>query len=65
MVVSQFYRKAKNGEIKRNINRNLENPVYKEAIEKAKFKGSLKANLMHFALKHRCFALIKLYSLIR
>ena len=65
VVVSQFYRKAKNGEIKRNINRNLENPVYKEAIEKAKFKGSLKANLMHFALKHRCFALIKLDRLIR
>lgn len=65
VVVSQFYRKEKSGIIKKDIKENLKNPIYKEAIRKAKFKHSIKASLMHYALRHRCFILMKLYSRVK
>lgn len=65
VVVSQFNREEKYSEIRKDINLNLQNPIYAEAIEKAKFRGSLKAKLMHYALKHRRYKIIKIYHDIK
>lgn len=63
VVVSQFYRKEGYQAIVRDIKKNLQNPIYSECIEKAKFK-SLKGRLAAAALRHGEYGLIKLYSQI-
>ncbi len=65
VVVSQFNGNGNNKKIKKDIEIHLQNPIYRDALERAKFKGSLKARWMHFALKHRCWLLIRLYARLR
>ena len=62
VVVSQFNRKDKYNIITKDINRHLEENIYREAIRKCKFKGSLKAEIMEIVLKKRIFFPIYVYS---
>lgn len=58
--VSQFY--LKNNKLaKQKINEILNDPIIKEAVSKID-AGSKKAKLMKYALKHRRFYLMRLYS---
>jgi len=65
VAVSQFYKKDKYKNIKKEIKQKMNEEPFKDVIGKAKFKGSKKAWLMHFALKHKSFFLMWLYSKIR
>ncbi|MBQ0054651.1 MAG: glycosyltransferase family 2 protein [Synergistaceae bacterium] len=65
VVVSQFYRKEPYFGIVSDIKQQLDKEVYSGAIQKAKFSGSAKAKLMHFALKCRVMWLIWLYSRVK
>lgn len=61
VAVSQFYRKdISKKEIKKDIKTHLNNGLYKECVQKAKY-SSLKGKFMIFALKHKSFFLMKLY----
>lgn len=62
VVVSQFNRKEKYKTIKQDIKVNLKNPIYDEAVKNAMFSHSIKAKLMHQALKYRWFLLIKIFN---
>lgn len=61
VVVSQFNRKERYCVIKKDILRNLKDPIYHEAILKARFRHSLKAQFMKLALKWRWIFIIRLY----
>ena len=65
VIVSQFYRKEPYSDIVSDITQQIVNPVYKDAIDNAKFVGSAKAVLLHFALKQHLFWLIWLYNKIK
>lgn len=64
-VISQFHRKEKYNVIKREILAEMHKSPYKEAIANAKFKKSIKAEFMLFALKYKQIWMIKLYAMIR
>ena len=63
-VTSQFYRNERYGVIKKELKQVLETPLYKQAIANCKTKNR-KLKFARFALKHRWFWLIKLYSKIK
>lgn len=63
VVVTQFYRKESCRTIIKDIKETLAVPDYAESIKKSKFK-SLNGRLAIFALRHRAWLLIKLYSMI-
>ncbi len=65
VAVSQFYKKDKYRNVKKEIKQKMNEEPFKDVLGKAKFKGSKKAWLMHFALKHKIFWLMKLYSKIK
>lgn len=62
VVVSQFNRKEKYSVIVKDINTHLDDKVYKEAIQKCEFEGSIKARIMTIVLKKRIFFPIYMYS---
>lgn len=62
VVVSQFNRNTVYREIVKDIQEHLKDKVYYNAIEKCRFKGSMKAILMEAALKNQLYWLICLYS---
>lgn len=62
VVVSQFNRKEKYSIIVKDINTHLDDKVYKEAIQKCEFEGSIKARIMTIVLKKRIFFPIYMYS---
>lgn len=62
VVVSQFNRKEKYSVIVKDINTHLDDKVYKEAIQKCEFEGSIKARIMMIVLKKRIFFPIYMYS---
>lgn len=62
VVVSQFNRKEKYSFIVKDINKHLDDKVYKEAIQKCEFEGSIKARIMMIVLKKRIFFPIYMYS---
>lgn len=62
VVVSQFNRKEKYSTIVKDINTHLDDKVYKEAIQKCDFQGSIKARIMMIVLKKRTFFPIYIYS---
>ncbi|MFR2563744.1 MAG: glycosyltransferase family 2 protein [Anaerovoracaceae bacterium] len=62
VVVSQFNRKEKYSIIAKDIRSHLEDKIYKEAIQKCEFKGSIKARIMMIVLKKRIFFPIYIYS---
>jgi Glycosyltransferases involved in cell wall biogenesis len=62
VIVTQFYRDENLKEIKRDINRHLAEPYYAKAITECRFKGSVKAKMMHYAVKYKMFWLIKIYA---
>lgn len=62
VVVSQFNRKEKYSVIVKDINTHLGDKVYKEAIQKCEFEGSIKARIMTIVLKKRIFFPIYMYS---
>ena len=62
VLVSYFSLYLPYGEIKREILEIMAEEPYKTAIKKAKFKGSIKAKFMNFAMKHKLIRLIKFYS---
>lgn len=62
VVVSQFNRKEKYSVIVKDINMHLDDKVYKEAIQKCEFEGSIKARIMTIVLKKRIFFPIYMYS---
>lgn len=62
VVVSQFNRKEKYSVIVKDINTHLDDKVYKEAIQKCEFEGSIKARIMAIVLKKRIFFPIYMYS---
>lgn len=62
VVVSQFNRKEKYRVIVKDINTHLDDKVYKEAIQKCEFEGSIKARIMTIVLKKRIFFPIYMYS---
>ncbi len=66
VAVSQFYNKElSQEEIKKQIVDNIENDeVYSKCIKNAKY-SSLKGKLMLFALRHKSFFLMKLYSKLK
>ena len=65
VVKSQFYLPKKTKEIKLEIKKNLdETPLYKESIQRARFK-SFSGRLLAYALRHRMLFLFKLISKIR
>ncbi len=61
VVVSQFYRKESYFAITKDIRAHLKDPIYAEAIAKAKFKG-FKGKMALLALKYRLMLLMKLWS---
>jgi len=63
-VVSQFHRKESYFLICRDIKTYLNDPVYVEAIQGARFK-SLSGRMAHFALKYKLFWLMKLWSIFK
>lgn len=64
VCVSQFYSDMGYFEVCHSINEILRCPIYKEAIKKSSFRGSVKHSLMKFALQHRLYVLMFLYSRI-
>ncbi len=62
VVVSQFNRKEKYSVIVKDIITHLDDKVYKEAIQKCEFEGSIKARIMMIVLKKRIFFPIYMYS---
>ena len=64
-AVSQFYRKEKYRTVKKDILNEMKKEPFKDVLGKAKFKGSKKAWLMHFALKHKLIWLMWLYSRVK
>ena len=62
VVVSQFNRKEKYSVIVKDIITHLDDNVYKEAIQKCEFEGSIKARIMMIVLKKRIFFPIYMYS---
>lgn len=64
VVISQFYRKESYKIIIKDIKNYLQTEIYAKCIKKAKFK-SLKGRLAVFAMKHRLYFLMKLYSKIK
>lgn len=53
VIVSQFYRTESYSTVKKDIINIIDTPLYKDAIENCRFKGSVKANFMKFLLKKR------------
>lgn len=64
VVVSQFNRNEPYGVIKKDIIDNLDTPIYRESIEKAKF-SDIKGKIMVFAMKHRILWLIWLWNRVK
>ena len=61
---TQFYSRKKYLQICRNIDKILKDPYYDKALRNCNFsKKYLQGRLALFALKHRAFFLIKLYSM--
>lgn len=66
VAVSQFYREEKYSSIKKDILQHLEDPYISTAIKNCTYsKNARKGRLALFALKHRLFILMKVYSKIR
>lgn len=65
VVISQFKRKEDFNKITKEIENNLQYPLYSEAINKAKFKNNIYAVLMHLSLKFRLFVLLSIWSKIK
>ena len=65
VVVSQFHRDETYRSLRKEIIRELNAPEYKEALKKARFKGSLKAKCMRFFLRHRMISIVYMYSRCR
>ena len=63
VAVSQFYRKESYFSICCDIKLQLKEPIYDEAIKKAKFKD-IRGKLALFALQHKQMWLMKLWSFI-
>ncbi len=63
-VTTQFYSTEKYGAVKKKLKQVLKEPFYDQVIRNCKTK-SKKLKFAKFALKHRCFWLIKLYSKIK
>ncbi len=61
VCVTQFYSGTYKS-AKKRIQEIISNPLYKEAIKNCKFKGSLKALVMQYALRYRLYCLIYFYS---
>lgn len=64
VVVSQFYRKESYFAICRDIKLHLKDPIYAEAIKKARFKG-FAGRMALFAMKYKVMWLIKLWSVLK
>lgn len=62
VIVTQFYRDENLKEIENDIKNHLSDPYYAKAIEECRFKGSIKAKMMHCAMKYKLFWLIKIYA---
>lgn len=66
VAVSQFYKNEKYSDICNGLDMLLlENEDYSRAIKNASFSGSIKAKMMHWALKYRWYLLLKIYSKVR
>ncbi|OWV05269.1 MULTISPECIES: glycosyltransferase family 2 protein [unclassified Fibrobacter] len=65
VAVSRFYEKKNFFVFSQDLRFNLNHPLYREAIEKAFFKNSLKAKFMLFVLKRRLYWLIGIYAMIK
>lgn len=61
---TQFYGQDGYRETCRKIKAILENPIYKVAVQNARFKGSMALDLMLFSLKYKITILMFLYSKI-
>jgi len=65
VIVSQFYREEPYSVIVKDIKKNMDRPVYSQAIRECRFKGSAKALLMSFSMKYRLIFLMYLYSKLK
>ena len=61
-AVSQFHRNESYKVIVRDITNKLNGNLYRSAIENSHFSDSLAATLMQFALKHRIYLLLYVFS---
>ena len=64
VVVSQFYRKDSYKVVAKDIKKNLDNIVYRTAINESNF-SVMKAKLMRLVLKYKCIRIIWLFSKIK
>lgn len=62
VIITQFYRNESIQIIKDDIRKHLGELYYAKALEKCRFSGSIKAKMMHYAMKHRMFWLMKIYA---
>lgn len=63
---SQFYSGKRYEEVVKELNKCLEEPYYQLAIKECRFnKKNIQGNLARFALKHKCYILMKLYCISR
>lgn len=65
VVMTQFYRNEKYKVIVDDIKRNLDNPIYDEAIKKCRFNGSVLAKMMEYSLRYRLMFPIWVLSRIK
>ena len=62
-MASQFNRKESYSEVKRYINKNIENTYFEKALRYVKYdKKYIKGNAVVFVLKHRIYFLMYLYN---
>lgn len=64
VVISQFNRKESYRTVVRDIRQKLKEPIYKEAIKCANFKGKA-GKIALFALKYQCMLVMKIYHSIK
>jgi len=65
VCVSQFYSSMGYLKVCYAIKKVLQCPIYKEAVEKAVFRNSVKHSIMRLALRYRLYAFLFLYAKIR